>query len=618
MQIFKTNQWALVVFDAALSVITLWVAVSLRNEDWFTPTSAAAPQIALALIGAPLVMGLYGCYRSLDIAPSYQNVTMLAKATGVFGTLFLAAGLYLHPAGIPRSVGLIYPLMLLVAVISARLMLDRLSRVSENVAAGMGRKRIYIYGAGQAGRSILAFLRNQPWGVEAFLDDDVTKVGRVFHHLKIKAPSTLGPADPAGVATVLLALPSINGSRRTEIYEHLSGLGYEVLTVPTLAQMKLGNSNFAELRGIRIDDLLERSVVNPDPALMEMGIRGKTVLVTGAGGSIGSELSRQILRLGASRLVLFDHSEFHLFQIDRELSDARDRSASGCDLISILGSVSSESDVSSIFGRYRINTVFHAAAYKHVHLLENNEFRGLYNNVVGTKVVVEACVANGVDSMVLISTDKAVRPTSVMGMSKRVAELIVETAKAEGGVGKTKFATVRFGNVLGSNGSVIPIFEDQIAHGGPVTVTDPLVTRYFMTIPEASSLVIQAAALAQDSSGIFVLDMGEPVQITLLAERLIEMAGRKPTYDPPEGTDQIQIVFTGLKPGEKLHEELFISSGEPRATAHPRIFKADDSLRVGGLAGKLDVLYEKLRSQDASVARDWGVFLDDFLRSVDG
>ena len=467
MQIFKTNQWALMVIDATVSIIMLWAAVSLRNEDWFLLTTAAVPQVAIALIGAPLIMGLFGCYRSLDISPSYQNVTMLATAIGVFGAVFLAAGLYLYPTGIPRSVGLIYPLMFLVAVISSRIIFERFSRISDRVAADLGRKRIYVYGAGQAGRSILAFLRNQPWTVEAFLDDDVTKVGRVFHHVKIKDPSTLAPADPDGVATVLLALPSINGTRRGEIYEYLNGLGYEVLTVPTLAQMALGDSEFAQLRGVRIDDLLERSVVNSDPVLMEMNVRGKTVLVTGAGGSIGSELSRQIVRLGASRLILFDHSEFHLFQIDRELSDAVDRSAADCVLTSILGSICSESDVASIFYRYRIETVFHAAAYKHVHLLENNEFRGLYNNVIGTKIIVDACMASEVDSMVLISTDKAVCPTSVMGMSKRVAELIMYTARVNDRAGKTRFATVRFGNVLGSNGSVIPIFEEQIGKGGP-------------------------------------------------------------------------------------------------------------------------------------------------------
>ena len=618
MPIFKMNQWALVVIDAAVSVITLWCAVSLRNEDWFTPATTAAPQVALALIGAPLIMSLFGCYRSLDISPSYQNVIILTKAAGVFGVLFLAAGLYLHPTGIPRSVGLIYPLMFLVAVISSRLTFERFARISDELGSRLSQKKIYVYGAGQAGRSILAFLRNQPWTVEAFLDDDVTKIGRVFHHVKIKAPSTLGPAEHEGVETVLLALPSINGVRRTEIYEYLNSLGYEVLTVPTIGQMALGGSEFAELRGIKIDDLLERSVMNADPVLMEMKVRGKTVLVTGAGGSIGAELSRQIVRLGASRLILFDHSEFQLFQIDRELTDVADRSAARCILTSILGSICSESDVSSIFHHYRIDIAFHAAAYKHVHLLENNEFRGLYNNVIGTKIIVDACVASGVDSMVLISTDKAVRPTSLMGMSKRVAELIVKTVRGSGGAGETRFAVVRFGNVLGSNGSVIPIFEEQIRGGGPVTVTDPLVTRYFMTMPEASSLVIQASAMSLDSSDIFVLDMGDPVQITLLAERLIEMAGKKSTYDAPASRDEIQIIFTGLKPGEKLHEELFISSEAPRPTAHPRIFSVHDSPPAEYLADQLEVLCETLQCHDGSVDRAWGEFLSDFLRSIDG
>jgi FlaA1/EpsC-like NDP-sugar epimerase len=261
--------------------------------------------------------------------------------------------------------------------------------------------------------------------------------------------------------------------------------------------------------------------------------------------------------------------------------------------------------------------VFHAAAYKHVHLLEKNEFRGVYNNVVGTKIVVDACLAHDVHTMVLISTDKAVHPTSVMGMSKRVAELIVEEARVRRGDRKTKFATVRFGNVLGSNGSVIPIFEEQIASGGPVTVTHPEVTRYFMTISEASALVIQAGAMAESTNGVFVLDMGEPLKIATLAEQIIEMAGKEPVYTTPINTNEIQIIFSGLKRGEKLHEELFIKGRVPHPTTHPRIYSSEESLGREGLSDNLLRFWEILVSSDGSEKTVWAGHLIKLLNAID-
>jgi len=436
------------------------------------------------------------------------------------------------------------------------------------------RTPVLIYGAGSAGRLLAGSLKRSHFAIRAFLDDDPKKVGRTLEGCAVMSGKSVGRTDETGVATILLAMPTLGGAEKEAVFDRLTGLGYRVITIPRLSDLASGSS-IQDLRPLDLEDLLEREPVKPNPILLEKNIKDQCVLVTGAGGSIGSELCRQIIRLNPSSLVLLDHSEFMLFQIDQELHQSLEEI--DCDgpkvrVFAILGSTCDREQMDAVFSKHSVNTVFHAAAYKHVHLLEENVSQGVKNNVLGTLELIRCCESYQVGHAVLVSTDKAVRPSSVMGLSKRVSELAIQDAAFR--PTRTVFSIVRFGNVLGSNGSVIPIFRRQITSGGPVTVTDPEVTRYFMTIPEAASLVIQASALARGGD-VFVLDMGDPVKIVSIAERLIKLSGRVPAYEKTQASNTIQLQFIGLKPGEKLHEELtFADVRQP--TLHPKIFRVEE------------------------------------------
>ena len=609
------RHWYLAIFDGLLSVLAVWVAVSLRNEEWFIVNTQSYPIFLLAAVGLPLCLVLRQCYSGLDLTFSYENVRALIGALSLFAVLFLTGCITFYPTGVPRSVGLIQPMIVSLFLIPPRILLTLLDSRSRGFD-GHQQSSVFIYGAGSAGRFLLSSLRHTHTRVIGFIDDDPKKIGGRFHHLKVFAPDNLPIVNDVRAVDVILAMPSIDGQRRSVIYDKLSEKGYQVLTVPTLVQMDYSLSRIDQIRHIEIEDLLDREVVQPDRSLMRSVVEGYSVLITGSGGSIGSELARQIINLNPQRLFIFDHSEFALFKIHQELMSAAQHL--GIEIDPVLGSVTSSSDLESVFAKHSVDVVFHAAAYKHVHLLERNVLSGVYNNVVGTKCVVDACLKHSVSKMVLISTDKAVKPSSVMGMSKRIAELVVDSACSGAEGSGTSFSIVRFGNVLGSNGSVVPIFREQVTSGGPVTVTSPEVTRYFMTIPEAASLVIQAAGL-KGKSYLFVLDMEKPVSILSLAERIIAMAGKKVTFSSPKSDSEIQIKFTGLKPGEKLHEDLFLAEEAVTTTSHPRILAAPPSAHRTNKNELLTKLISEIeRAKDTTYDSQWSDILSTTIEQIDG
>ena len=561
--------------DATIAVFALWVGVSLKNEAWFIVPLSAATLFVMAPVLSVSLFWRAGLYRAIDHHLESQQIVVLGKTIAFYGLIFLTLCIVLYPTGIPRSVGVLQPVLMFIGI-----MILRVGRVLwydhiESRIADYGvRTPVLIYGAGSAGRLLAGSLKRSHFAIRAFLDDDPKKVGRTLEGCPVMSAKAVGRTDETGVATILLAIPTLGGAEKEDVFDQLTGLGYRVITIPRLSDLASGSS-IQDLRPLDLEDLLEREPVKPNPILLEKNIKDQCVLVTGAGGSIGSELCRQIIRLNPSSLVLLDHSEFMLFQIDQELR--RSLGEIDCDVprvqvFTILGSTCDREQMDAVFLNHSVNTVFHAAAYKHVHLLEENVSQGVKNNVLGTLELIRCCESFQVDHAVLVSTDKAVRPSSVMGLSKRVSELAIQDAAAR--PNRTIFSIVRFGNVLGSNGSVIPIFRQQITGGGPVTVTDPEVTRYFMTIPEAASLVIQASALARGGD-VFVLDMGDPVKIVSIAERLIKLAGRVPAYEKTQASNTIQVQFIGLKPGEKLHEELtFADVRQP--TLHPKIFRVEE------------------------------------------
>ena len=469
---------------------------------------------------------------------------------------------------VPRSVPFIYFILLLVICGGSRFFARQLIQSSRRKK----RRLVAIYGAGAAGTQAAMSLMSSPeYRPVMFIDDDSTIQGRVIHGVSVVSPRVFAKrVEMKQVSDVLLAIPSVSGARRREIIGSISQLPVHVHTIPGMADLVSGKARIEEFREVDIEELLGRDSILPDEDLMQANIRGKVVLVTGAGGSIGSELCRQIIRLQPSVLVLFEQSEFALYRIERELALAASGLLHEFTLHPVLGSVLDKKLLESMFCSFGVQTVYHAAAYKHVPLVESNVVAGVHNNLFGTLNMAEIAEHCGVETCVLVSTDKAVRPTNVMGASKRLAELVFQAMHSRNS--KTCFSMVRFGNVLGSSGSVIPLFREQIARGGPVTVTHPDIIRYFMTIPEAAQLVIQAGAMARGGE-VFVLDMGEPVNIADLARKMIGLMGL--TVDEGGGEGDIEITFSGLRPGEKLFEELLIGDNVT-PTRHPRVSQAQE------------------------------------------
>lgn len=566
--------------DASLCILTVWLAYYLRLDQWiplsghatFRPLISALGAVALAL---PIFI-VFGLYRAIFRYAGSASMLTVLQACTVYGVLYAAIFTAFGIPGVPRSIGLLQPVLLLLAVTASRAVahvwlggLYRL-RLRELPA-----RKVLIYGAGSSGRQLAAALAdNREMRLLGFLDDDPRLHGQLLNGHPVHPPSRL-PAlvERQEITDVLLALPSIGRKRRNEILDAMRTAHVTVQTLPSLDQLVDGQVQVSDLREPDVDDLLGREPVVPDPALMERNIRGKVVMVTGAGGSIGSELCRQILARAPRTLVLVERSEFALYSIERALQPH----TLACLLVPVLADAGDAKRMDEVLERWRPHTIYHAAAYKHVPLVEANPGEGLRNNALGTHALAHCALRHEVQDFVLISTDKAVRPSSVMGASKRLAEIVLQVLHAESqaqGRCTTCFSMVRFGNVLGSSGSVVPLFRQQIRDGGPVTVTHPEVTRYFMTVPEAAQLVIQAGAMARGGE-VFVLDMGEPVRIVDLARRMIELSGLSVRDEArPEG--DIAIAFTGLRPGEKLIEELLLGD-DPAPTEHPRILRARET-----------------------------------------
>ncbi len=603
--------------DVALCVLTVWLAFYLRLDEWvrlsgennIRPLWAVLASVLMAL---PLFI-VHGFYRVIFRYSGTAAMLMVLRAFAIYGLLYMTVVTAIGLPGVPRSVGIIQPMLLLLAVGATRALARYwLGGDYQAIVARMNRPKAVIYGAGNTGRQLARALANSPdMQVAAFLDDDDRLHGHVLNGLPIHSPNDLaGLVQARGVRTVLLAMPSLQRQRRNAILADLRPIRVAVRTLPNLSQMVQGRISMADLHELDIDDLLGREPVMPNHILLARNVTGKVVLVTGAGGSIGSELCRQILAVAPAKLLLIEQSEFALYAIHQELEPKA--LSRGVALVPLLASVQDDDRMREIMSTWHPDTVYHAAAYKHVPLVEHNPAAGIKNNVLGTLRTAQAAAENGVADFVLISTDKAVRPTNVMGASKRLAEMALQalaaaqsaTQAGEGGTvgtGGTKFSMVRFGNVLGSSGSVVPKFRQQIREGGPITLTHPEVTRYFMTIPEAAQLVIQAGAMAKGGD-VFVLDMGQPVKIMDLARRMVELSGLTvKDGDNPEG--DIALEVTGLRPGEKLYEELLIGDN-PKPTVHPRIMKAhEEFIPWAEFEGQLNALEMALNVNDVGVIR---------------
>ena len=563
----------------SISVDALFVITSFYIAYWARVSSIVpiGDTLVQLVIGGTLLITILaftklGLYRAV-----LRYLTFHALAVVSIGTLISTASVailaFYFDAPIPRSIPIIYGAFLCLLCGGTRLIV----RVLVAQVSKKGSKPVLIYGAGSAGRQLAIALRNSDTHkVVGFIDEDDTLKNTVLMGLSV---SRLDKAEylvnKYQVEQILLAIPSASRARRKTILHSLVHLPAEVLTVPDMKDIIDGKAKIDELKDVAIEDLLGRDSVTPQQSLMESNIKNKIVMVTGAGGSIGSELCRQIARNKPKKLVLFELSEFALYQIDRELNALVNAEQLNVEIIPLLGSVQRINRLATVMKSFAVQTVYHAAAYKHVPLVEFNVVEGVRNNVFGTFYTAQAAIEAGVESFVLISTDKAVRPTNIMGTTKRVAELGLqalaeqENAKVNG----TRVCMVRFGNVLGSSGSVIPVFKKQIESGGPVTVTHPDIIRYFMTIPEAAQLVIQAGAMGKGGD-VFVLDMGEPVKITDLATNLIQLSGLEvKSNENPLG--DIEIQYSGLRPGEKLFEELLIGDGV-EGTAHERIMTAQE------------------------------------------
>lgn len=560
-----------VAMDVVLSLLATWLAFSLRldNPNW--PDEMQLRVYVLApLLAIPVFVRL-GLYRAIFRYTGQAALLTTAKAVAIYGLLLLGVLLWARWTNVPRSLGVLQPLIFLLLVGASR-------ALARFWLAGWGREqagqgRFLIYGAGLAGAQTAAALgMSGQYTLIGFADDDSAKIGRTINGVHVHASQEVPDLIARlGVTDILLAMPSVTRERRNRIIESLRHLPVHIRTLPGMADLTSGRVTVQDFRELDIEDLLGRDPVPPDAALLARDLAQMVVLVTGAGGSIGSELCRQILRQQPDQLILLDHSEFALYSIHQELEVLCRGEGFATRLVPLLGSVNHETRLREICHHHRPHIIYHAAAYKHVPLVESNPAEGIRNNVFGTLHMARVARDCGVARFVLISTDKAVRPTNVMGASKRMAELVLQAMAAE--PGQTCFSMVRFGNVLGSSGSVVPLFRRQLSAGGPLTVTHADVTRYFMTIPEAAQLVLQAGAMAGGGE-VFVLDMGEPVRILDLARRMVELSGLT-VRDPGQPQGDIEIAITGLRPGEKLYEELLIGDN-PTPTGHPRIMKAQE------------------------------------------
>lgn len=563
-------------FDLLISLTCTFgfLTIVTRNPD----TLVTGQTILIALVLAGLQIGALWLSGTYLTVARYLGLKSLATSSLYLLTtntvIFAVVSLY-GIEGAPLALGTAQPALFFSFFLGSRFLVALLLASYGSVTSleTYKTKVALIYGAGDAGRQLaMALLHSNEITVAGFIDDDASLQGAIIQSVKVFPTEKIESLiDQKEVTHVLLALPSASRSQKAQIIQNLSVLGVKVLTLPTLSELAEGKLTISDLKEVQIEDLLAREITRPNEILLNKNTRNQCVLVTGAGGSIGSELCRQILKRNPTKLVLVEVSEVALYNIENELSEFINRTNSRTELVSRLCNVRDAHVIDHIICTESPNTVYHAAAYKHVPIVENNICEGILNNVVGTLNCIESSIMHRVSQFILISTDKAVRPTNVMGASKRVAEMILQ-AYANDQKG-TKISMVRFGNVLGSSGSVVPKFRQQIAAGGPITLTHAEITRYFMTIPEATQLVMQAGAMGSNGE-VFLLDMGEPVKIIELAQRMVELSGLKVKDVNNQG--DIEIKITGLRPGEKLYEELLIGDN-PIPTEHPEIFMGLES-----------------------------------------
>lgn len=599
----KQKQFLMLCCDFVLLPFAFWAAVALRYSTWLPGTHVPEMKwvlVSLPLVAVPLFIGL-GLYRAVIRYADERLLTTVVYGVSLL-TLSLAAGVLMFGiTGVPRSSFVIFWFLAVGLIVVSRFAARKVINSAERRHLVERRERIAIYGAGRAGAQLAMALSSSPeYKVYAFFDDNIDLQGTTLFGIRVYPPEY---ADKAianfNLEGLILAMPSASRTRRRQIIQQFEQYGMSMKTLPGMAELVGGKVRVEDLREVGIEDLLGRDPVPPDEALLSTCIEEKNILVTGAGGSIGSELCRQILKRKPLSLILYEVSEFALYKVEQELKQYR----ADTKIISILGDVKDSSQLEATLKEHRVQTVYHAAAYKHVPLVEWNVAAGVYNNVLGTLNAAQAAEKAQVETFVLISTDKAVRPTNVMGASKRLAELVLQafSAQFKGQKSKPRFCMVRFGNVLGSSGSVVPLFKDQIKKGGPITVTHPEVTRYFMTIPEAAQLVLQAGSMGSGGD-VFVLDMGESVKIIDLAKKMVKLSGLTLRDDTnPDG--DIAIEFSGLRPGEKLYEELLIGDNVSK-TDHPRIMRAEESfIPLELLAKELAKLSHACVEQDEAEVR---------------
>ena len=591
--------------DSIICVFAIWLAFSLRLGDWQLWNPPIRSVLIVSFVIWPPIFLALGVYRSIFRFAGSGTIAELARAMAIYLFFMTVVFTFIGLPGVPRTIGILVPILFLLALVMSRIVVRYIiSDLLGQRAFGGETKRVLIYGAGSAGQQLAMSTRHYPgMYLLGFVDDDRRLRGQRLDGNPVYHSSDLVmQVERLGVTDILLAVPSMSRSKRKDIVDDLKRFGVHVQTLPQIQDIVAGKVSIADLREVEVDDLLGRDAVAPNDLLMGRTILGKTVMVTGAGGSIGSELCRQIMAIGPQKLILVEMTEFALYKIEQEL---RENAAAGIfrsdiEIYPELINTAAARPVSSVIGAYHPDTIFHAAAYKHVPLVEHNPISGMGNNILSTRNLVQAAEQHEVAHFILISTDKAVRPTNVMGASKRVCEQILQ-AKAKFG-SKTRFSMVRFGNVLGSSGSVVPRFKEQIANGGPVTLTHRDIIRYFMTIPEAAQLVIQAGSMAKGGE-VFVLDMGNPVKIFDLACTLISLSGLTIRDDDnPDG--DIAIEEIGLRPGEKLFEELLIGEN-PMPTKHPRIMQAmEGHMSWQDLSAALDQLESHVHTgnRDAAVS----------------
>tara|TARA_B100001540_G_scaffold317459_1_gene350735 strand:+ start:1373 stop:3226 length:1854 start_codon:yes stop_codon:yes gene_type:complete len=578
-------------FDVVILVFSLWLSFALRFGELWNPYIDENYWlfILVPIVSAPLFVKL-GLYRSVlqyigikVITTSFKAITIACFAITFFMYFF-------QEDDLPRSIMPIFWFVSNTFIITSRFLLKGMmyswdTRVNE-------RKQTIVYGAGGAGVQLVESLKKSiDYAPVAFIDDEKQKQGTIINFIQIFSFEKLDYLiNKHDAKLILLAIPSASQNRRKEIIKKLSKFPIEVKVLPSVDNIVNGEVTIDSIKHVDVEDILGRDPVKPQEKLLKQNIKGKNILVTGAGGSIGSELCRQILELSPKKLILFENSEFNLYSIHQELLSIKKRA----EIIPKLATVTNLHQINKVISENQINTIFHAAAYKHVPMVEMNVSEGVYNNVIGTYNVAKAAKENNVENMLLISTDKAVRPTNVMGASKRFSELILQAFAEE--KTSTFFSMVRFGNVLDSAGSVVPLFREQIKNGGPVTVTHRNITRYFMSIPEAVQLVLQAGAMAKGGD-VFVLDMGEPIKILDLAYRMIHLSGLKP-IDTSNPDGDIKVKFTGLRPGEKLYEELLIGD-DVIQSEHPRIMQArEEKLSLETVETKVKEISEFRKEQN--------------------